>query len=221
MARASIWRMRSRVRPKCRPFLERALAAAVGPKRNVRIVRSRSSRTDQHLRTSFGRRLVAACSNGATAFAVFDEVAAARRRRRRGRVVERRRCRPRSAGPRRPFPTELGLTGQLASVGYDRATLERGAAASARGEHVARVYGRRITRADWRCRADCLANPPRRVRRELESPCASRLVDGVMRRGCPPGRCRAAGEARALVLLAIETTSRRFEFTNWRWASSP
>ena len=149
----------------------------------------------------------------------------ARRRRRHGRARRARRCRPRSGAPRRPCRAGARLRPPARRASACGRASPR-AAARILSSAVSMSPACTGSRIDA-CRVgdaalDRLADPPRRVRRELEALAPVELVDGV-------------DEAEVALLhdveqradpsdwyfFAIDTTSRRFEFTNWRCASSP
>ena len=68
---------------------------------------------------------------------------------------------------------------------------------------------------------DRLADPPGGVGRELEALAPVELLDGVIRPRLPSWIRSSSGKPDAWYFLAIETTSRRFDWTKVRSASSP
>ena len=76
IARASIWRMRSRVRLKCSPTSSRVLGSPLSrPNRSRRISRSRSSSGESNLADLVGKQRSRSDLEGRLSRAVLDHVA--------------------------------------------------------------------------------------------------------------------------------------------------
>ena len=163
-------------------LLERALAATVETEAQRRgSCAPRSSSTLSTLATSPGQQRRAPRRRTAPSRCGPRRSRRARRRRRHGRARRARPCRPRSGAPRRPCraAARLRRPARPASA-CGRASPRAGAHLEQRGEHVAGVHGqpdhaRRVGDAAL----DRLADPPGRVRRELEALAPVELVDRV------------------------------------------
>ena len=182
MARASIWRMRSRVRLKCSPTSSRVRGSPRSrPKRSLRISRSRSSSGASRRWISSGSRRGGRHLEGRLGRPVLDHVAQL------GVAVL-----PQRLGERQGLGGEaerlgdlvlrhLHLGGQLGQRGGTAVLqLEAGAGLLQAGEGVARVHGQ----ADGApgvgdAAGDGLTDPPRGVGRELEALAPVELLDGV------------------------------------------
>ena len=204
IARASIWRMRSRVRPKCS-----ATSSSVRSPPPSRPKRRREDRAlalvehRQHLGHLAGQQRGGRGVERGGRVAVLDEVAELGVAVVTHGLVERDRVDRVAEHFDDLLERQLGLGRQL---GQRRRAAERafelGAQLEQRGEHVAGVHGqpddaRRVGDAAL----DRLADPPGRVRRELEALAPVELVDGVDQAEVALLHDVEQGQTRGLVLL--------------------
>ena len=182
MARASIWRIRSRVRLKCSPTSSRVRGSPRSrPKRRRRISRSRSSSGESSRPISSGSSDDRGHLEGRLGRAVLDHVAQLGVAVLAQRLGQRQRLGPEAQGldelvlGHLDLDAELGQRGRAAQL-----QLEAGLGLLHPGQRVAGVDGEADGAAGVGDAAgDGLADPPGGVGGELEALAPVELLDGV------------------------------------------